>query len=160
MRISLWGSSCTAEVMGVTVTADRWPMALSRVSATTGLACGGAGIDRAGLLRVPSAQPCRHPFPVCKPAGGIRVLLITPAVAGLKLPPLKTLPMLAKRVPDQYRTIHLRPSGSSICGAEQRRIQYDLNGFHHFGVYVRSTMRSTSNRAMHAPAGNTKQGRR
>ena len=84
------------------------------------------------------------------------MFLVAPAVAGLKLPCLKTPQVLAKRVPDQCRTIHSCPSGSSFCGAEQRRIQYDLYGFHHFGVYVRSTIGSTINSAMHAPAGNTK----
>jgi hypothetical protein len=51
--------------------------------------------------------------------------------------------MLAKRVPDQRRTIHSRPSGSSVCGAEQRRIQYDLYGFHTVEYTPQSNQQST-----------------
>ena len=72
------------------------------------------------------------------------MLVVAPAVASLKLPCLKALQMLAKRVPDQLRTIHSRPSGSSVCGAEQRRIQYNLYGFHTVECTPQSNQQSTA----------------
>jgi hypothetical protein len=59
--------------------------------------------------------------------------------------------VLAKRVPDQRRTIHSRPSGSSVCGAEQRRIQYDLYGFHTVEYTPQSNQQSTGKVRLTAP---------
>ena len=58
------------------------------------------------------------------------MLLIAPAIAGFKLPCLKPLQVFTKRLPDQRRTVHPRPSGGSIRGAEQFGIQHHLNRFH------------------------------
>lgn len=58
------------------------------------------------------------------------MLLVAPAVAGLKFPCLQTLQVLAQRSADQRRTVHPRPPGGSIRGAEQCRIQDNLYGFH------------------------------
>ncbi len=71
------------------------------------------------------------------------MLLVAPAVASLKLPCLKALQMLAKRVPNQRRPIHSRPSGRSVCSAEQRRIQYNLDGFHTVEYNPQSNQQST-----------------
>jgi len=58
------------------------------------------------------------------------MLLIAPAIAGFKLPCLKPLQVFTKRLPDQRRTVHPRPSGGSIRRAEQFGIQNNLNRFH------------------------------
>jgi len=58
------------------------------------------------------------------------MVLISPAVAGFKFPRPKALQVLAKRGADQRRTAHRRPLGGSIRSAEERRMQYNLYGFH------------------------------
>jgi|GEM_PF-2509259 len=58
------------------------------------------------------------------------MLLVAPAVAGLKFPCLETFQVTAQRIADQRRTVHPRPLGGSIRGAEQCRIQYNLDSFH------------------------------
>jgi len=55
---------------------------------------------------------------------------IASAISRFEFLGLKTPEVLAKRPADQRGPIHSSPPGSSIRGAEQRRIQHDLNSLH------------------------------
>jgi len=58
------------------------------------------------------------------------VLPIALAISRLELLGLETPEVFAKRLPNQCGTIDSSTPRSPICGAEQGRVQYDLNSFH------------------------------
>jgi len=80
--------------------------------------CAILDIDRGELLRVLSLRPRYHLLPIRRLNWNIRMLLMPQAVAGLEVARLETFQVLAQRRADQRRTVHSRPPGGSVCGAQ------------------------------------------
>ena len=107
------------EVMGATVTADKYAIELCRVEHDHG-----SLLVRARELIEADFSACYRPghaatrSQVRRLGRGIRMLLVAPAVAGLRSRVWRRS-VLTKRSADQRRTVHPRPLGGSIRGAEQ-----------------------------------------
>jgi hypothetical protein len=138
------GTPRIVDVIGATVTVDRYPMALSRVNTTTGLFLSGRAnrysrtSPRATLAAMLPPPPKR---PVHRSSGPPRITLTILFFPSAHFQFRQVLP---QRIPDQSGAIALGPSCGLVGSLQQLPVENNLNCFHHSGCGVYSTLYSTS----------------
>ncbi len=108
------GTPRIVEVIGTTVTVDRYLTALSRVSTTTGLLLSG-GVN--GKIRISPGlflRPCSHSLPRGRFARRGRMCLVALSIEFLQRPNLQLPQVLPKCVPNKRGTITLGEAGSAV----------------------------------------------